>query len=78
MKNGIPDNIYYELLEWKDKNLLAFNKFTELISYLNDKKRVYSLNELTPEELKVLYFCIHMKQMPVGQDGGEEFKLSHS
>lgn len=78
MKNGIPDNIYYELLEWKDKNLLTFDAFTEFISYLNDKKKVYSLNDLTVEELKTLYFCIHKKQMPMGQGGGEEFKISHS
>ncbi len=24
MKNGIPDKTYYELLDWKDKNLEEF------------------------------------------------------
>jgi hypothetical protein len=27
MKNGIPDEAYYQLLEWKDTNLLEFQSY---------------------------------------------------
>jgi hypothetical protein len=45
LKNGIPSEEYYELLDWKDKNLEEFQK-------LFPGK---ALNDLTQLELIMLY-----------------------
>jgi len=45
MKNGIPDDAYYLLLEWKDENLKEFqSRFGEV-----------SLNDLSYGQLQRLY-----------------------
>ena len=49
MKNGIKASMYYELLEWKDKNL---NKFQELYGI---NKR---LCDLKTNQLMVLYLNV--------------------
>ena len=45
MKNGIPSEQYYEMLDWKDKNMVEFNK-------LFPNK---TLNDLSQLELIMLY-----------------------
>lgn len=45
MKNGIPTQHYYELLEWKDNNM------SEFIALFNNRR----MCDLTPKELKELY-----------------------
>lgn len=52
MKNGIPKEIYYELLEWKDNNLQEF------IEIHGEK----SLNDLSPNELHMLHRAILLNQ----------------
>ena len=49
MKNGIPSQHYYLLLEWKDANM---NEFIERF----DNRRMC---ELSTEELKALYIEIY-------------------
>ena len=48
MKNGIPSQHYYELLEWKDENMKEF------IERYNNRR----MCELTTDELKELYLYI--------------------
>jgi hypothetical protein len=60
MKNGIPSDCYYALLEWKEDNSVKFAAFTE---FLDPYNRRYSLNELTPEELKILYRAVFNKDI---------------
>lgn len=78
MKNGIPEDIYYQLLVWKDENSSVFHRFTDFITLLGNNRPKYSLNDLSPDELKLLYRCIYNTEMPMGESGGEEFKPSHS
>lgn len=53
MKNGIPADNYYKLLEWKDSNLKKFRRWY-------DNK---SLNDLTTEQLKELWNRIPYSQL---------------
>lgn len=48
MKNGVPKEIYYELLEWKDANLEEFQD-------IHGEK---SLNSLSPNELHMLHRAV--------------------
>lgn len=48
MVNGVPDNIYYFLLDWKDKNLQEYQD-------IKGEKRLY---DLTPNELHLLYRAV--------------------
>lgn len=48
MKNGVPDYIYYFLLEWKDLHLQEYQ----------DMKGNKRLCELSPNELHMLYKAI--------------------
>lgn len=52
MKNGIPSQHYYELLEWKDENMREF-----IERY--DNRRMC---DLTTEELKELYEYINQNK----------------
>lgn len=52
MKNGIPSQHYYELLEWKDVNMREF-----IERY--DNRRMC---DLTTEELKELYEYINQNK----------------
>ena len=45
LKNGIPSQLYYKLLEWKDQNLERFKQ-------LHPNK---GLNDLSPNELIALH-----------------------
>lgn len=53
MKNGVPAELYYSLLEWKDQNLQEFQE-------MHGPK---SLNEFTPNELHMLHRAILSSQV---------------
>lgn len=48
MKNGVTDEVYYFLLDWKDKNLEEYQ------AIIGSKR----LCDLTPHELNILYKAI--------------------
>ena len=52
MKNGVADDVYYFLLDWKDKNLEEYQ------SIKGDKR----LCDLTPYELNLLYRAIKAEE----------------
>ena len=54
MKNGVTDDVYYFLLDWKDKNLEEYQ------SIKGDKR----LCDLTPYELNLLYRAIERDEKP--------------
>lgn len=53
MKNGIPKELYYELLEWKDTHLLEFQE-------IHGKK---SLDSLSPNSLHMLHRTVMDSQV---------------
>lgn len=58
MKNGIPEQCYYDLLVWKDDNI---NTFKTIVSIFN--KDINSLNDLTTNQLQRLYFLVFNKML---------------
>jgi len=57
LKNGIHEQKYYALLEWKDSNLRAF-------SIVYGEK---SLNDLSPMELEMLWESIESGRLPINK-----------
>ncbi len=55
MKNGVSNEIYYFLLEWKDNNLREFER-------IKGEKR---LCDLTPNELHLLYKAIKSEEKEI-------------
>ena len=53
MKNGVNDDVYYFLLDWKDKNLIEYQNIK------GDKR----LCDLTPYELNLLYRAIERDEI---------------
>ena len=53
MKNGVTDDVYYFLLDWKDKNLIEYQNIK------GDKR----LCDLTPYELNLLYRAIERDEI---------------
>jgi hypothetical protein len=53
VKNGVKDEIYYFLLDWKDKNLEGFQAIKGIGARLCD---------LTPYELNKLYEAIKTEE----------------
>jgi hypothetical protein len=69
MKNGIPTNIYYQLLEWKDSNMSTWYDISKVFG-----GRSLSLSELSPFQLKIVYMIAFEKEMPTTDT---EYKPSH-
>jgi hypothetical protein len=67
MKNGIPTNIYYQLLEWKDNNMGKWYDISKVFNCRN-------LSELSPLQLKIVYMIAFEKEMPTTET---EYKPSH-
>ena len=53
MKNGVQDDVYYFLLDWKDRNLQEFQDIKGVGTRLCD---------LTPYELNIFYSAIMAEQ----------------
>lgn len=66
LKNGIPEEIYYRLLEWKDANhddWEEFRLFTE--RKRKGKNPVLSLNCLSVSELRALHLLLYNWDIPI-------------
>lgn len=67
MKNGIPEQCYYDLLVWKDDNLDIFKSIVTLFG-----KDYTSLGHLNKNELERLYFLVFNKMLT---NNIEEYKF---
>ena len=63
LKNGIPAIRYYELLEWKDDHIPAFNIYCTMLGEFYGVPKKYSVSDLTSEELKALYLIVFKKDL---------------
>lgn len=57
MKNGIPEQCYYDLLEWKDTTDLSSR------TILRECFNKGSINDLTVPQLNALYWIAFLKPM---------------
>ena len=63
LKNGIPSEHYYKLLEWKDKNSEAFDYYREFLVLIR-QGTINCLSDLREGELRDLYKIVFKDTIP--------------